>query len=226
MHWEPTPHFIPLWGEVVSLDCTKVNSLRILFIGSWGHLTSRKGRRSGVTSCRGKWPRLGLLLLLYCQLDGFVYNVTASVRHPEAVMLQPTWVKHSMECLPSLLLLPEIHYPLEAITCQWAKREGFDTIIMADARLCMWTVEDLFSWIKRFWSLQRICQNVNAILTLINICHQRTPPQFINQLGNQTWDLPPKKFQAKNFTPSISPDFEHGAAAKEWLLLAIIQCEV
>ena len=141
-------------------DCTKDNLLRILLTASWRSPTSRQEGRSGVTSCRGKWPPLGFLLLLYCQLDGFVYNVTASVRHPEAVMLQPTWVKQSMVCLPFLLLLTEIHYPLKAITGQWAKREGFDTAkIMVDARLCMWTAEDLFGpqtyhWTKCFGSLQ------------------------------------------------------------------------
>ena len=108
------------------LDCTKVNLLRILLTASWRSPTSRKEGRSGVTSCRGKWPPLGFLLLLYCQLDGFVYNVITSVQHPEAVMLQPTWVKHSTECLPFLLLSP-IHFPLKVIPFQWAKREGFDT---------------------------------------------------------------------------------------------------
>ena len=72
------------------LDCIKVNLLRILLTASWRSPTSRQEGRSGVTSCRGKWPPLGFLLLLYCQLDGFVYNVITSVQHPEAVMLQPT----------------------------------------------------------------------------------------------------------------------------------------
>ena len=107
------------------LDCIKVNLLRILLTASWRSPTSRQEGRSGVTSCRGKWPPLGFLLLLYCQLDGFVYNVITSVQHPEAVMLQPTWVKQSTECLPFLLLLPEIHFP--PLPFQRAKREGFDT---------------------------------------------------------------------------------------------------